>query len=248
MNKIYCINNQSGICSLTIGKEYEMRGRVEDSYIIKNDDGFVRTYLKNKFTTSKELSESILDIKVNPNNYYQPVEIALNISHNIEHNQSTLGLTLLNIDDDINGVGNIYGLLNIKPSYNIIISSSSRNADYNKTSSYVQLGKSKGYMATIKNGTNSNIIDLAYRIQKSIDEINKVLVYKKKEKKLAYLIEHEPNGKKYHFKSELFSYDEGATVICDTMFGEKYGIVVGTEYVSESKYNKLARFRLFKKS
>ena len=246
MNKIiYCINNQGGICNLTIGKEYEIGNCIGDKYIVKCDDGFTKAYLKDRFTTSKELADAMLDMKNNPNNYYQPIEVALNIGYNIEHNKSTLGLVLLDIDEGINGIGNIYEFLDLKPSYDITISSSSRNADYNKTSNYVQLGKSKGYMVTIKSGTNSNVVDLAYKIHKSIDEINKVLIYKKKEDKLVYLIEHEPNGKQYHFKSDE-QLNITQLVHCDTIKGLQYGVIVGTEYISGAKYIQLKECRRIK--
>ena len=247
--KIYCINNQDGYCKLTLGGSYNTQENKGDYYYIYDDNGEMKKYLKDKFTNSKELADSILDMKMNPSNYYQPIEIALHINHNIEQNQSTLGLILLNIDEGINGIGNIYEFLNLTPSYGITISSSSRNADYNKTSNYVQLGKSKGYMVTIKRGTNSNVVDLAYRIQKSIDEINKVLIYKKKEDKLVYLIEHEPNGKQYYFRTKLdessceIHYGKGTLVICDTSRGEQYGVICGTEYISGAKYNQLKEFK-----
>ena len=247
--KVYCINNQDGYCKLTLGGSYNTEDNKSEFYQMYDNEGEMKKYLKNKFVLSKEKAELIIDSKNNPTNYYQPISIALHISHNIEQNQSTLGLILLNIDDSMNGVGNIYEFLNIKPNYDIIISSSSRNADYNKTSSYVQLGKLKNFMTTIKNGTNSNIIDLAYKIQKSIDEINKVLIYKKKEKKLAYSIEHEPNGKRYYFKSDDLcytresQYKEGTLVICNTVRGEQYGIIRGTGFIPEAKYNQLKEFR-----
>ena len=91
-------------------------------------------------------------------------------------------------------------------------------------------------------GNNSNIVDLAYKIQKSIEEINKVLIYKKKEDKLVYLIEHEPNGKQYHFKSnEQLNITQ--LVHCDTIKGLQYGVIVGTEYISDAKYSQLKECR-----
>lgn len=240
--KIYCINNQDGYCKLTLGGSYNTQENKGDYYYIYDDNGEMKKYLKDKFTTSKELAESILDMRNNPSNYYQPIEIALTISYKTEYNQSTLGLTLLNIDEGINGIGNIYEFLNLTPSYGITISSSSKNADYNKISNYVQLGKAKGQMVTIKNGNNSNIVELAYKIQKSIEEINKVLIYKKKEDKLVYLIEHEPNGKQYHFKSDE-QLNITQLVHCDTIKGLQYGVIVGTEYISGAKYSQLKECR-----
>lgn len=54
--KVICINNDDGLVNLTIGKEYDAvnTDKFANSYLIKNDYGFIWIYLKSWFITLEE--------------------------------------------------------------------------------------------------------------------------------------------------------------------------------------------------
>lgn len=54
--KVICINNDDGLVNLTIGKEYDAENvsKYANSYLVKNDYGFVWIYLKKWFITLEE--------------------------------------------------------------------------------------------------------------------------------------------------------------------------------------------------
>lgn len=244
--KIYCIKNDSGYCKLTLGKEYEdLQIQSSDKYVIISDDQYPHSYSKDKFTTDKELAIKILDRNNNPSEYYEPLCISVLITED-EYQTSRVNLNVIHIDNSLLGVGNLYNFLDIKPSYNITLTSSTKYICYNPTSGFLQIGKnekSNGTSEIYSVNNNQKAIEFAYKVSKSIEEINKTLIYKKKEKKLVYLVEHEPNGKVYYFKSDDKELNNNQTVYCDTSRGLQYGVIKGTKYIPHSQWYQLKECR-----
>lgn len=54
--RVICVDNDAGHVNLTIGKEYdaENTGKFANSYLVKNDYGFIWIYLKSWFITLEE--------------------------------------------------------------------------------------------------------------------------------------------------------------------------------------------------
>jgi len=235
--KIYCIDNQNGFCKLTVGKEYELINETEDKYIVQTDNGEYKPYEKGRFNISQQETEAIIDKKRNPDEYFKPIHIVLDCIYNENDGYTSVRLKVLDVDQALLGVGDIYDFLKIEPSYNLKVNSSSKYISYNTTSQTLQLGKilNNNFVGIRNVSSNSKAIEFMYRIYKTINEINNKLTLVKKEYKQVYVIEHEPNGKRYYFKSDDELYIQ-ELVHCKTSRGLQYGLVMGIESEPSSKY------------
>lgn len=228
--KKYCINNQDGYCHLTFGRGYEIEQETDDSYMVKNDKGQIKPYLKDKFVNSQEEVNKIIDRNNNPSDYFSPVELQLNITGR------SIELHSIEVDQQLLGVGNIQEFLNIQPLYGVKVASKYKAP--NIYSGYIDFGKDRileqtKVTATLKD--NRAALEFANNILKEIDYINSKLIMTKKEKQIVYLVEHEPDGKRYAFKSEEILKME-QLVICDTKKGKQYGVVKGIDYENINQY------------
>lgn len=226
----YCINNQDGYCHITLGRGYEIEKETDDSYMVKNDKGEIKPYLKDRFVSSQEEVNKIIDRNNNPSDYFSPVKLQLNISGR------RIELHSIEVDQQLLGIGNIHEFLNIEPLHGVKVVSKYKSP--NIYSGYIDLGKYIDSEQISVSGIlkdNKAALEFANNILKEIDYINSKLIMTKKEKKIVYLVEHEPDGKRYSFKSEeILKVDQ--LVICDTKKGKQYGVVKGIDYENINQY------------
>lgn len=238
--KIYCIDNTNS--KLTLGKEYNAERMTKDEVFIRLDDDMSRWYKSDRFTLCKYVADNILDRKENPDNYYNPISLTVTITE--KDGVSKVHLKVNYIDKALLGVGDLFEFINKLPVNDIIINSSSKYISYNKTSMFLHIGKEEftSYETEIASfNSNFEAIKFAYDIGIAVESLNNKLKFIKKEKKLAYLVEHEPNGKRYLFRGqELYIHE---LVHCDTSRGLQYGVIVGTEMIDGGKWNQLKECR-----
>jgi hypothetical protein len=227
-NKIVrCIENNHFYDKLTMGKEYIVTAEDDTKYFLVSDNGFKLAFLKKRFeevTTEK----------------YSPIEYTIDIK--TRNGITEVEINNFKVDKDLFGIGNIYEFLNLPFDRFGFVDLQSKSKiesvlfDYFNKISYYNIGRFFEF------NRNQDAIEFAYIFSKNIKKINDKLTTTVKQVQTVYLVEHQPNGKLYAFKS-TDKLEVGQLVICDTIKGQQYGIVKKTGTDSIFQYNKRSSCR-----
>lgn len=188
---------------LTVGKQYTSLGEVGEFYTVINDKLEVALYSRNIFSTV-------------PNDKYEPIRYQIKVNANMVTIEDCY------IDEEliVDSSGCITKYANSRSINNQLSVVSTGRTAYYKASDAVD----------IKNGTNVFIvenndeaIELAYRISKQLQQINRRLKFMKKAESFVYMIEHKPNGKRHAYFSDD-KINVGDLVVCNSSKGDSYGV------------------------
>lgn len=216
--KMVCINNQNGYCKLTVGKEYEIWSSSSLHYLLINDAEELKNYEQKKFITKEEYI-LMQDRKKNPELYYSPIKITLDIISGM------VAMKVLEMDERFRGVGDLFKFIDKENPYKLeLVSEYCPNL--NRTDIRV-FGRKRKQDHIIAQGwftTNDQAIKYLIEVNKVVEAFNQALLEIKIKNIKIYEVEHTPGGKLYSFISDADLECE-ETVICDTIKGKVYGVI-----------------------